>query len=337
MKNKITVMHFVSGFTSGGVEQMLYNYCRFMDKDKYEFIIVYQHEPVQDCLEKMESIPCRAIRITARNENFIKNITDAYKLMKKYKPDIVHAHMNLMNFCALLPAKFAGVKIRISHSHIAEKNKSVIYRVMAYICKKLNVWNATALMACGSEAGYYMYGKNKMEKNQVLIIKNAIDLEYYRRDYELRAAFRNELSIDEDEYIEALKKVNVRSEEGINASAFLLGDALNNCMDAGYNETYNGRLMQRIKDGIAECKGLMENIEGNTNQLNAIQRQQKMLALNASIEAARAGETGRGFAIVAGEVEKLARECNTLNVSVSENVKKMSDVIEGLSHTKLTD
>ena len=40
MKNKITVMHFVSGFTSGGVEQMLYNYCRFMDKDKYEFIIV---------------------------------------------------------------------------------------------------------------------------------------------------------------------------------------------------------------------------------------------------------------------------------------------------------
>ena len=101
-------------------------------------------------------------------------------------------------------------------------------------------------------------------------------------------------------------------------------------MDAGYNETYNGRLMQRIKDGIAECKGLMENIEGNTNQLNAIQRQQKMLALNASIEAARAGEAGRGFAIV-------ARDCNTLNVSVSENVKKMSDVIEGLSHTKLTD
>ena len=80
-----------------------------------------------------------------------------------------------------------------------------------------------------------------------------------------------------------------------------------------------------------------ENIEGNTNQLNAIQRQQKMLALNASIEAARAGEAGRGFAIVAGEVEKLARDCNTLNVSVSENVKKMSDVIEGLSHTKLTD
>lgn len=62
-----------------------------------------------------------------------------------------------------------------------------------------------------------------------------------------------------------------------------------------------------------------------------------MLALNASIEAARAGEAGRGFAIVAGEVEKLARDCNTLNVSVSENVKKMLDVIEGLSHTKLTD
>ena len=46
---------------------------------------------------------------------------------------------------------------------------------------------------------------------------------------------------------------------------------MNNCMDAGYNETYNGRLMQRIKDGIAECKGLMENIEEEmTNQLSAL-------------------------------------------------------------------
>ena len=44
MENKIKVMHFVSGLVSGGVEQMLCNYCRFMDHNRYEFVVVYQHE-----------------------------------------------------------------------------------------------------------------------------------------------------------------------------------------------------------------------------------------------------------------------------------------------------
>ena len=36
---KIKILHFVSGLISGGVEQMLYNYCKFMDHEKYEFVI----------------------------------------------------------------------------------------------------------------------------------------------------------------------------------------------------------------------------------------------------------------------------------------------------------
>lgn len=41
-----------------------------------------------------------------------------------------------------------------------------------------------------------------------------------------------ELGINEDKYIEALKKVNVRTEESINASAMLLGQVLNNFINA---------------------------------------------------------------------------------------------------------
>ena len=41
---KIKILHFVSGLISGGVEQMLYNYCKFMDHEKYEFVIVASDE-----------------------------------------------------------------------------------------------------------------------------------------------------------------------------------------------------------------------------------------------------------------------------------------------------
>lgn len=173
---KIKVMHFVSGLVSGGVEQMLINYCNNMDHDKFEFIVVYQHEPVQICIDKIKDAGCKTIRITARNENFFKNITDSFKVIKKYKPDIVHSHMNLMNFCCLLPAYILGVKVRISHSHIAEKQKSTLYKIGSLICKILIKLFSNVFLACGEDAGKYLYGS----KTKFKIINNAIDLDSFK-------------------------------------------------------------------------------------------------------------------------------------------------------------
>ena len=139
-----------------------------------------------------------------------------------------------------------------------------------------------------------------------------------------------ELDINEDEYIEALKKVNVRTEEGIHAAAYLLGDALNNCIQAGYNEKYRNNLLENLSNGIASCETLVTKIESNVDQLNRIQKKQKILALNASIEAARAGEAGRGFTIVANQVENLAKDSSVLNSEISETVEQIADVVHEL-------
>lgn len=200
MERKIKVLHFVSGLISGGVEQMLYNYCKFMDSSKYEFIIAYQHEAVKSCKDKIESVGCRTVRITARNKNFIKNISDSYKLIKKEQPDIVHAHMNLMNFCALFAAKMAGVKVRISHSHIAEKNRGTLFQMMAEICKVLCIRTSTDLMTCGYEAGIYLYGSKNMNSGNVKLVENAVDLGYYQIDPDERKTFRRE-NLLEDKFI----------------------------------------------------------------------------------------------------------------------------------------
>ena len=192
--SKIKIMHFVSGLISGGVEEMLYNYCKYLDHEKYEFIVVYQHKPVETCIAKIESIGCRTKRITARNENFFGKIRDSIAIIKDEKPDIVHTHMNLMNFCALYAAKKCGVQVRISHSHIAEKNKGPFFCMMAYICKKLCIKYATDLLACGIEAGKYLYGK-AMKKGKVTILENAIDLQYFQKDEILEKQFREKYEV----------------------------------------------------------------------------------------------------------------------------------------------
>ena len=118
-------------------------------------------------------------------------------------------------------------------------------------------------------------------------------------------AVAKEIGVNETSYIEALRKVNVRSKTQIEAAAYLLGDALNNCIFASYSQKYNSKLLEHLEGGIADCHTLVQEIKANTSKLFNIQKQQKMLALNASIEAARAGEAGRGFSIVADQVEFL--------------------------------
>ena len=68
-----------------------------------------------------------------------------------------------------------------------------------------------------------------------------------------------------------------------------------------------------------------------TQKIESFSSRQRILALNAAIEAARAGEAGRGFTVVAAEVQKLADGMGKASSSIVESLRNLSKNIHELN------
>ena len=141
-----------------------------------------------------------------------------------------------------------------------------------------------------------------------------------------------ELKINPDDYIRALRKVPIREEKAIRAAAALLADVVNQVVNLEYMKYTSSHRLGIFDEELEMATQTVEFINQKTKELDGIASKQNILSLNASIESARAGIAGAGFAVVAKQMGDLASQSADIYREISDSAQKIKVSVEKMNY-----
>ena len=197
MEKPIKVAQVIGIANNGGVEAVVMNYYRNIDRSKVQFDFLVESESKIINKEEIESMGGRVIIIPPYTKVF--EYTRALKkIFEENNYDIVHSNMNTLSVFALRAAKKAKSKVRIAHSHTTSNKKEWKRHLLKSILKRFSKVYSTHYFACSECAGRYQFGDKTYNNGEVVIIKNAIDIERFKFDSEKRKQVRDELGLNDE-------------------------------------------------------------------------------------------------------------------------------------------
>lgn len=183
------ILHIIGSMDRAGAETMLMNLYRVLDKKEYQFDFLYFTDKKTDYDDEILSLGGIIYRVN--NRGFADRFIDTYIFLKKNKDFYaVHSHTLLNNGTNLLAAYLAGHERRISHSHSTSNGTNIsISNILYYKFSKylINTFS-NGFIACGKEAGEYLYYK----KSNFLFLPNAVNFD----DFNItQSSIREEINV----------------------------------------------------------------------------------------------------------------------------------------------
>lgn len=199
MKNQepIRIAQIIGKWLGGGVESVVMNYYRHIDRTKIQFDFICDKDSTNIPYDEIEQLGGRVILVPPYQKVF-EYQKDLIKIFKDNNYKIVHSHINTLSIFPLRAAKKAGVPIRIAHSHSTTNKKEWKKNLVKQILRPFSKVYATDYMCCSELAGRWLFDNKEYDKGNVYLLNNAIELDKFKYDEQLRNKKRKELNIKDD-------------------------------------------------------------------------------------------------------------------------------------------
>lgn len=187
----LRILHCVNNMHRAGLETMLMNYYRNIDRTKIQFDFLMHREERSDYDDEIEALGgriYRAPRLYPQNyPAYFRYMDNFFREHPEYK--IVHSHIDAMSYLPLLAAKKANIPVRIAHSHSTGIDLDFKYPLKQYFRFRL-CSVATHYFACGKEAGDFLF-----RGRDFTVIPNAVDPSRFQYNEAVREQKREELCL----------------------------------------------------------------------------------------------------------------------------------------------
>lgn len=166
-----------------GITNVIFNLIRSIDETQITIDLLAIEKPDQSYIEEIEKYGGKVIVLHRNTKHIIRYVKQLRDVIKIENYDIVHVHGSSHTIAIdLFAAKIAKCKNRIAHSHNTTCSSILMHKVLSpffYLC-------CTYRLACGIDAGKWMYGQRNFE-----VINNGVDTLKYIFDGRNRKEIRD--------------------------------------------------------------------------------------------------------------------------------------------------
>ena len=196
------VLHVLGTTNLGGAESRVMELYRSIDREKIQFDFLIHTEKEGHYTKEILVLGGR-IYIVPRFK--VYNITEYKKALSSFFSEhkefvAVHGHMTSTASIYLPIARKAGIPVTIAHARSAGVDKG-IKGVITKILRKPIVDRVDYCFTCSTEAALAVFGQNNVKRGRVITIPNAIDVDRFAFNDNVRNTVRKELGIDNDKFV----------------------------------------------------------------------------------------------------------------------------------------